>query len=172
MKFLKVFSLIVLAVFVFSCEKDEVKSQIEESSSESSDVIKMVQDEGDDDVKNAWEDNGKDPGGVDGVDFGCIAKGTNCSTPGPIYSGSISANSVQKLFELVEETSGEETSDYILNNFDVLSEVLPAEMLDLVIHEGFTLSSRGAYLSETKYLIFRDQEKEVFHVCPLKIVEK
>lgn len=134
MKLLKVFSLIVLAVFVFSCEKEEVKSQLEDSSSESGDVIKMVQD---------------NPGGGSITYFldvksnnWCTKCGTNCSSPG-IVTGTSASVQMEKL--VIAISNG---SDGVVDYFNGEDYLILFPSLEMNQYEMLDKLQSGAFSME------------------------
>jgi len=165
MKYIKVISLIVLTVFLFSCDKEEQKNE------KSIVVEKMVQQQDGSQATRNWFDDGAQPG-VNGVNFGCESPGTNCANTLTINCGCEAAPIINNLFELVENGNDDGVFDLVTNYYDVLSTVIPIEMLNAVLMDGVKLSSRGDDIVISKYLMFNSSEGNIVGVYPIQIIEE
>jgi len=139
-------SLLIAAAVLFSCEKEEVKTNVESSNdvTEHSGVAKA---EGN---MREWHDNG-DPDGIDGVDYGCWNPGVRCFPDVDVtYSTS------EDLGDITDVINTENEED-IISSFEdhetLLTDVLGSYVVKQVIDGNYTVATRGE-LNEDENIYF------------------
>lgn len=153
MKKVVVSSIFLATVVLFSCEKEEIKTNPEDSKdvtenlSESKALGNILE----------WHDNG-DPEGVDGVDFGCWDSGVRCT-----YEAPVSPSVSEDLIDVIDVIDAGKSADIIStfqDNQSWLSDLIGADVVEKVIDGVYTVSTRGVFTEdENTYFLFSEMNK-------------
>lgn len=153
MKKVMMSSLLIAAAVLFSCEKEDVKTNIESSKdvTENPTVAKAASD------LRIWYDNG-DPDGVEDVDYGCKDSGGNCYATADVTPST--SDDLGDVIDVINTGNEEDIISSFKENERMLKDILGSFVVEQVIEEIYTVAVRGELNEdENIYFLFSSADK-------------